>query len=250
MNNFDKNIKNKLEERRLTPSDKSWEKLSDKLAEKEQKSTKKIWWLGLAASFIAGILISTLLFKTNQPEIQSTEIIVEEKSVQKIDAEENFSEEIIPEKDHDIVNVIDSPEELKSTKTSEKLKKEVQEIATPKKSTPVEVVITEQETTPEEAHELFLVQQIDKKAQEVVDHVKELSKNREVTDAEIDALIKEAQLEIRTRDIFKENRNKVNAQALLQNVEAELDQSFRERIFVAIENGFTQVKSAVTFLNR
>ncbi|WP_121667067.1 hypothetical protein [Mesonia aquimarina] len=250
MNEFDENISDKLRKRTITPSSESWSKLADKLEQKDKKSNRKFWWLGVAASFLAGILLSSLLFKTEEIIPEKNDVVIEENLV--LPEQKNKEEiKLIPlEVDHDLVNVTTSPKELKSIKKiPAKTKQEENRPKNVVASAEIDKLATEEKINPEKEHQLFIAQEIDKKAQEVVDRVKELSEVREVTDEEIDQLIRNAQLEIRTRKIFDEQKNKVNAQALLQDVEAELDQSFRERIFVAIENGFTQVKSAVSFMN-
>ncbi len=60
---FEEHIKDKLEKRRIEPSDKAWSKLSEKLDEHEGKSNNKMfWWLGIAASLVGVFLITTLIF--------------------------------------------------------------------------------------------------------------------------------------------------------------------------------------------
>lgn len=253
MNNFEENIKDKLNRRTILPSQESWSKLSGKLEKKEKKSTRKFWLMGVAASFLIGVFLTSLLFKAAKIDIEKQQVVEETKLIEKekivpVSSEIIQEQELMPlVKNNDLVEVTDSPKALKSTeqKSIKTSAKKDQSTATVASETPT---TTKTEIT-EKEQQLFIVQEIDKKAQQVVDQVKELSENREVTDAEIDELIRKAQLEIRTRSIFEEQKNKVNAQALLQDVEADLDQSFRERIFIAIENGFSQVKSAVSFMN-
>ena len=71
-----------------------------------------------------------------------------------------------------------------------------------------------------------------------------------MTDAEIDVLLAEAQREIISNQIFNKNTNKVDANALLLDVEAELyPESFRERVFEALKEGFVKARDAVANRN-
>ncbi len=71
---------------------------------------------------------------------------------------------------------------------------------------------------------------------------------REVTNAEIDALLKKAQQEILQEQLFMKG-NSVDAMALLTQVEGEMDQSFRDQIFDALKDGFLKVRTAVATRN-
>lgn len=76
-NNIDKNIKNKLESRMLTPSVSAWERLSLNLDEQSQK--KKKGWLffaGIAASFLLLISIGFQLFLSETEEIKPKDEVV------------------------------------------------------------------------------------------------------------------------------------------------------------------------------
>src|SRR5690625_2054547 len=61
-NNFEHHVKEKLEARRMPPSDELWDKLDARLSENTQKSRKTYWWIGIAASFLLGLLISGIYF--------------------------------------------------------------------------------------------------------------------------------------------------------------------------------------------
>lgn len=249
VDNFDHKIKNQLEKREINPSARAWDQLSAQLEVKEEKSSKKYWWLGIAASFLGGILLTTLLTHNNSSSVKNP-IVVKDTLLNTQKTQIVEKDALLIEKnnakilDTKLSMELKSPKKIvESTSAKEKNEKPKNEIST-------EIIASSKNNPAEETQELFVYQEIDNKAQAVVDQVKELSVNREVTDEEIDELIRKAQLEIRTREIFSNNKNKVSAQALLQNVEQELDQSFRERIFNAIENGFGQVKSTITFLGR
>ena len=81
-NNFDKKIREQLERREINPSLNSWDKLNAQLDDKETKSTKKYWWLGIAASFLAGILLTSLVF--NDSYVKVTPKVVNGNSSEEI----------------------------------------------------------------------------------------------------------------------------------------------------------------------
>ena len=84
---FEEHIKEQLEERRISASAASWEKLSARLDENEnrQKSNKK-WWLGIAALLVIAISVGGFMLKSENGTIE--EQIVDTPS-------EKTSEEIL-----------------------------------------------------------------------------------------------------------------------------------------------------------
>ena len=85
---------------------------------------------------------------------------------------------------------------------------------------------------------------IDNKISDIVAQVEQLEqKNKVVTDEEIEALLLKAQHEITTQQILQSNT--VNASALLLDVESELDESFKDRVFEALKTGFEKLKTTV-----
>ena len=90
----------------------------------------------------------------------------------------------------------------------------------------------------------------DIKVQEVVAQIKALKEtNQNVTEAEIDALLDRAEKEISLQKLYDKSEKTVDADALLQDVEADLEQSFRDRIFEALKVGYKDVKTAVAERN-
>src|SRR5690554_1248810 len=59
--NFENRFKKVLEERTLQPSSKSWEQLRSKLDGQETQSKTGYWWLGIAASFVGGAILVSVL---------------------------------------------------------------------------------------------------------------------------------------------------------------------------------------------
>mgnify|MGYP003466864283 FL=1 len=100
MENFEKNIKEKLNERKIQPSAQAWDKLEMMLNDQEVKTTKKSprTYLFIAASLLVFVSLGTFFFKMNSDtiepnaiQIQPTEnLVIEENRIQR---EESVSEE-------------------------------------------------------------------------------------------------------------------------------------------------------------
>ena len=67
--NFKNDLKEKLEQRRFQPSANAWETLQSRLETNQvKKSNKTFWRLGIAASFVEILIVSSLFFNKNQSE--------------------------------------------------------------------------------------------------------------------------------------------------------------------------------------
>ena len=88
------------------------------------------------------------------------------------------------------------------------------------------------------------------KANEVLEQVTFLEQKNEIeiTDAEVDSLLRNAQEEILNEKRFTLD-GKVDAMALLTEVEDELDASFRGQIFEALKGSYLKLRTAVADRN-
>ena len=73
--------------------------------------------------------------------------------------------------------------------------------------------------------------------------------SQEVTDAEVDSLLRAAQRQILTDKLFADSGS-VDAMSLLAEVEDELDESFRDQIFDALKSGYLKLRTAVADRNQ
>ena len=88
------------------------------------------------------------------------------------------------------------------------------------------------------------------KLNEVVTEINKLkTENPAVTDDEIDSLLKQAEREILTNKLNILNTRTVDVNSLLQDVETDLEQSFRSKVFEALINNYETVKTAVAERN-
>ncbi|MDG1728478.1 MAG: hypothetical protein P8K68_05155 [Algibacter sp.] len=243
---FEEKIKNKLDKRTIKPSADAWNNLSERLDAQDKKSNKPYWWFGIAASVI-GVLFVISQFLNNDLEVYDTPIIVETPEI--IKNNENITVAIQEETPETIeeAQITNKKESFKVTTNKKRVaSKEAfiavtkeDKISSDKKTNPIAAELPKQNLTFEE-----------QKIQDVVAQVQSMKlENKVITDADIDALLKEAQKEIIRNRLYNETTNVVDANALLQDVEAELDQSFRAKVFEALKSSYNSVKTAVAQRN-
>ncbi|PRX57864.1 hypothetical protein [Flagellimonas meridianipacifica] len=242
MEKFEKHIKEKLEARKIDPSAKAWEKISQELSTIQKPKRKRKYVYAIAAGFIGLLLVfGILLF--NDESNENAIPIVEEDNVPK----KQLKKEKSPEFKVQQMEVAESPEE---TPTESKYK----EISKETLTDPVVVEIQENKQfnkVPLKDSSVTISEDIiNKKVNEVMNQVIMLEDmaNAEITDAEVDSLLRAAQRDILT-DKLLNPEGKVDAMALLTEVEDELDESFRDQIFEALKQGYLKVKTAVADRN-
>lgn len=242
---WEDNIKEKLEKRSIEPSDGSWNTLANRLDAADKKKTKvPFWWMGIAASLIGILFTITLLFKDPLVDPQESVIVdVQKPGVDEIVPTEQASQQESLVKVEQAVGDVKTVEsnasekEVLNNQSIENLPKQQNQIIAKTENIKVFEPI---EMNP--VNEIFE----DKKVSEIVAQINDLkSKGQTVTDADIDALLHKAQKEIAYQSILKESVMTVDANDLLRDVEMDLQQSFRDKIFEAIKNSYETVKTAV-----
>lgn len=235
---FEENIKDKLEKRTIQPSNDAWQTLASRLDAKNNKKKSPYYlWLGVAASIVAIMFIASQLFVNNNNTTIETPVIVNtnKETIKKIE-----SENILQKKD--VLNNNVEKESVKelNIKTPKSEKTEVAQLTKQKEEKtvlPKEVIVNK--TSFE-----------DLKVQQVVAQIQGLKdKGESVTDKDIDALLDQAQKEITLQNIYNETTKTVDANALLQDVESDLQQSFRDKVFNALKSSYNTVKTAVAERN-
>ena len=227
---FEKDLSEKLNKRKIEPKAGRWEELSARLNSEERSKKPIFWWIGIAATLVGGILIFSLLF--NEP-ISEIPLVVDAPS------EVNFSEEI-------------DPQQISHEKPASE---EVQE---PEKASvkPVENIFSKKE--PVTNSQLASVGNTQRSSEtkksgipeEVITEASsEEIKTGEITDAEVDALLAEAVKKINVDRSARSVSENINANSLLLDVEMELEQSFREKVFDVLKEGYFKAKTAVVNRN-
>lgn len=248
--NLENNIREKLEDRELKPSLDAWAKLESRL-DKEQPKKKTVIWYYLAASFI-GVLILSAIFFTGTNIDENLKLV--DENAKEIHIEKQ-SEIIVKPLFQERVVVEDVDKEIKTKKKPSKDDTKL----IPSKTSAVdrqilkgEVIAEVSETTQEALSVKAYIknenQLLDEKASEVALQIKSLQDtNAEVTIEEVEVLLENARRDIQAQRVLKSQ--KVDAMALLEEVEWELDKSFRDKVFDALGEGFHRLRTAISQRN-
>jgi len=243
-NKFENNIKEKFGNRTMKPSNNAWDRLSERMDNQPKKQNNKpYWWLGLAASIIGVLLVTTLFFKESSIEGHETIKVVESPIV-----EETKTQEF---KEQNNIKLVENPVEKNNKKDPNKKPAEKLDIQSLNKNN--KTVVVDNVSSPKVENQSVSTPKAlsfeEQKVQDVISQIQTLKDNNtEVTEAEIESLLLKAQKEINQNKLLNE-MGKVDPQMLLADVEAEIDQSFRDKVFQALKDGFGTVKSAVANRN-
>lgn len=240
---FEKHIKKHLSEREITPSEGAWDTLSEQLPVTVPKKKNKFLWYSVAAVFIGVLIMSTFYFKGGQTPSET-----------QIEVVETPQEINVPKREEDMMVPIKEEDKLVGV-TKEVIQKEKAPVVISPKTTINDetqfAILEKDKVANEDPIDLKTKTEalIDAKIAELTTQVGLLEgTDLQVTDEEVESLLRKAQREILADKIFHEG-GKVDAMALLDEVENELDQTFREQIFESLKTGFLKVRTAVADRN-
>lgn len=248
-NKLEKYIQKQLEGREIQPSPEAWERIAGKLdAPIVEKSSNRNWYLWAACGAI--LVVLSLRFFAGAPE--------EATAIQTVEGTSNKKVKSTPEAVNAVPSVIDPEPE---TQVAEQQPIGEKKISEPETFVPKQLPTNPQvsEVAANQDREGDKAQVAENKAQEtlmdakiaeVVAQVEALeNQHQQVSDAEVDSLLYRAQRELLANKIFQEGK-KVDAMALLDEVEQEIDRSFRDDIFEKLKSGFIKVRTAVADRNQ
>jgi len=238
-NNFDKDFRKKLNQRTIEPSDKAWDRLDAMLSiAEEKKPKKKNKWLYVAASIAAFLLVGTFFFNQKKSVVKAPENSVavkeniQKKSVVKpsLNAIDSIEKEIeVSEKEpiKNTENSIKEEEKISNQKSNQTIKNENNQIA-----------------------ESSVINQKNQQSQSVNNQitVPETPKN-ETTDQLLSTAEKTILAENSAKPKSK-SKIKINANDLLNQVDGELELSFREKVIAKVNKNYQTVKVAVANRNQ
>ena len=232
---FDKNIRKQLAKREIKPSADSWEKLQEKLEQQEEKRRPTFWWIGIAAAVVGIVFFAGTFF--NAPVIKEDPVMVNQ----------DFKEILQQDKPINTSQKVEKAEPLKSDAASGKKPKVLK-----KGQTKPDLIdkmkartrIANVEVHPKGVHR----ESIPASESIAMSAPNDNRTTTAVTDAEIEALLQEAQRTIE-KDSSLPGMYAVNPEELLDHVEYELEEGFREKVFEALKEGFSKAKTAVANRN-
>jgi hypothetical protein len=242
MNRLEKHIKNKLQEREIKPSLGAWDKISSELESEGTSSLRKnkYWW-AVAAGLTGLILLSIGFFGDRTPEVTNETIVLEEEnngndSIE-IEARTSLKDEILVLPEEGLT--MDLPE------SHEPMKKDLQDKDNQQMAN--NPVFEKKGPLNDDREVIDLA--ITTKLEEVLAQVNAMEdKAIVVSDAEIDSLLLNAQKELLTDKVLNKN-GKVDAMALLNEVELELYDDQRNPLFIRLKEGFFKLRTAVADRN-
>ncbi|MBW1656994.1 hypothetical protein [Flavobacterium quisquiliarum] len=227
-NNFEKDFREKLNERRIEPSNKAWDRLDAMLSVQEEKKTKKNRkWLYIAASFIGFLLIGTLFFNQNKNVVETPRTIVVEKEVEKesvtepvLDIEDSVKTEVAvsEETSKEALNTVKKANHPISNKTSKNESNQIAESS---------IIIENNQSTINQT----VIPEIPKKEN-------------------VDQLLQTAEEKVLAQNGAKKAKVKINAADLLNQVDGELELSFREKVITKVNKNLQEVKVALSNRNK
>lgn len=240
----EKHIKEQLNYREIPPSEAAWEKLSSQLPKVEHRKSNTFFWYSVAASFIGILLITSIYFgNRDEPINTGIEVVDAPKEPDAIlQMEEVFS---VQKKEEE--QLVEAKKEANVTKETPRESNDVLQVED--KSQLIVVQKTDNMEIESNAIKTNTEQLIDAKIAELIRQVDIMEeKNLQVTDLEVDSLLRKAENEILFQKI-KNQKGKIDAMALLDEVESELDQTFRAQILESLKEGFLKVRTAVADRN-
>ena len=250
LNKFEENTREILGKREIKPSAQSWEKLEAKL-DAEAHKTSPTPWKYIAAAVAVLLIAGTFMWNNNFYE--SPQVVEEpvNEIIKKPEVKQEFTQE------------------NKTQIASEEIKKE-EEIST-ENNTKNDIVVVPEISVEEENAETPIFEEnrykeavvlepisleppileeklIQSKLEEIIASA---AKNDEISEDEVDILLAEAASEIsRERNLsIYASGNEINANSLLAEVEDEIYQSFKAKVFEVLKEGYLKAKTAVANRN-
>ena len=251
-NKFEEHVKEKLDGRELKPSAGSWEKLNSRLDE-SKKGSKVKWWIPAVAAAIVALIVS-MVFVDQQNQF-STPIVETPTETDLPDNSEkrNFEKpvQLASDEKKDMEESILPPTKTKKNpiKRSQSVYSEESEIANQENNNTalkdrdnLEPVITGSNAIAESNTPDPFYEEVKEAVEAIAMNEKEYS---DLKEAEVDALLAEAKKKISLdRDLNAEVGFSPND--LLAEAEDEIYQSFKEKIFEVLKDGYQKASVAVT----
>jgi len=234
-NNFEKDFREKLNQRKIEPSNKAWDRLDAMLTVAEEKKPKrKNKWLYIAASIAGFLLLGTFFFNQKKTiETPKNEVVIEGNSQKGPDAKSGLNEMdsikekiIISEKEPNLSSGNSNNKvDVINQKSNQTIKNETNKIAESS------VINQKNQQTQSGSNQIS---------------VSEIPKN-ETTDQLLNAAEKSSVAENSAKPKAK---IKINANDLLHQVDGELELSFREKVITKVNKNYQTVKVALTNRNQ
>ena len=231
-NNFEKDFREKLNNRTIEPSDKAWDRLDAMLSITEnKKSKKKNKWFYIAASFVGFLLVGTFFFNQKEQTIKVPQSVVVEDDIKKDSVVKPVSNSV-----DSIKTVIASSEQTSVPNSNNK------EINNKQKSN------TTLKNESNQVAESSIIIKNNQEKQSVNNQSLAVETSKKET---VDQLLQSAEKTIVADNSVKpKSKVKINANDLLHQVDGELELSFREKMITKVNKNYQTVKVALANRNQ
>ena len=241
-NNFEKDFRDKLNERKIEPSNKAWDRLDAMLSVAEEKkpitidSNKKSErkWLYIAASFIGFLLVGTVFFNQNKNAVEVPKTVVVEKEIEK----ESVTK--LPVNNLDSIKSESAIAEETAGKVSEKALAKQEKINNQ----------ISNKINKNESNQIVESSIIIKSNQEKQSAGNQVLSTENAKKSNVDQLLETAENKVLAESSTKKAKVKINASDLLNQVDGELELSFREKMITKVNKNFQDVKVALSNRNQ
>lgn len=233
-NNFEKDFREKLNQRKIEPSDNAWDRLDAMLSvaeEKKQPKNKKRW-MYIAASIVGFLLVGTFFFNQKKSVVETPKNNVVIK--------ENLQKDTVVKRDLDIINPVKT-EVAVSEKTSNQnsVKEEKNLNVKPNKTL---------KTKSNQIAESSIIIKNNQPKQSVNNQSLAVETSKKET---VDQLLESAEKTVVAENSAKpKSKVKINANDLLHQVDGELELSFREKMITKVNKNYQTVKVALANRNQ
>lgn len=240
-NNFEKDFREKLNQRKIEPSDKAWDRLDAMLnvAEKEEPVVRSRSFLALrkrglyiAASIVGFLLVGTFFFNQKKSVVETP--------VKNVVVEQNSPKDTI-EKQNILNTTLDKKEVVVSEKTA---------IQNAQHSKNTEKISNEKLNKGIKNNEKQVAESsINNQSSQAVNQQMPASEKQK--NEAVEVLLNTAEKTIVVENTVKTKAKvKVNANDLLQQVDGELELSFREKVITKVNKNYQTVKGALANRNQ
>ena len=231
-NNFEKDFREKLNQRQIEPSDKAWDRLDAMLSVVEKKKPKKNRkWLYIAASIVGFLLVGTFFFNQKK-DIHTTPkntVVIEENTKKDSVIKPTLNNTVPVKTEVAVSEKMPTEHAVKEEKSlNPKLNKTIKN--EPKQIAESSVIIKNNQE--KKSINKPLVTEPSKK--ETVDQLLETAEKSVVAE----------------NTVKSKSKLKVNANDLLNQVDGELELSFREKVITKVNKNYQTVKVALANRNQ
>ena len=252
---FEEQLKDKLEKRSLQPSAESWAKLSERLDADEKKSRNPwFWWMGIAAAVIITLTVVVQTLGTNDAEEILPQVVEQDLKEDTNKVEESATKDL---KEMELASESNESETSSEQEDHKNKTKIINYKSVAKNQTKLQLAIDEKINKANTTNNInsknkqkVIIEDplIDKAV--VLQAIEDLNTQKtSVTDREVDSLLKVANKELFKDKLQKESSRTVDAKSLLEEVEDDMGQSFRSKVFEALKDSYETVKTAVAERN-